>query len=427
MAITTSWAVKIGYYDNGTTWSLTDLTDRVTGLTVDQFTDLAVVGTSTAAVTFENSDGELTPGAGGTYSSTDWFRRALVIQATVTSNSGSETVQVFGGIIDDFDLQDDGISSTVTMGAIDVIQTAGRQPVDFGYGSVTYSSGHTITRVLLEPASVENNTVLPNWGETAEPDGVLTVTDVSGGNGRPVRLEADVAEQGPVGDYMANQVVTAGLTAIWPGALDVSDGHAELFTLENAIRTSPKSFSFAESPGAGEFPFRDLHREFNIDQLTNVVQITRVGQTDTQTAPFTSATIPIYGPRVRIYESGATTDDNAIGDAQDWQQRFEYARFVAEKIRVTAGMIEQDGTDADYDDWADLLDPEFGIWAGAKIEYTPAGSASSLTEYSLIIGRTIKASPNDTTITMTLRPLKDYGVFILDDPTFGVISQNRLG
>lgn len=431
MAVTTTWAVKIGYYNNGTTFTTTDLTSRTTGLTIDQFTDLGIVGTATAAVTFNNNDGAMTPQAGGTFSSTDWMKHALMIEATITSTAGSETVQVFGGIIDDFDLYDDGITSTVTLGAIDVVQTAGRQVVNFAYGSVDYGTARVATQALLEPLSAENNTKLPNWGETAEADGVLTVSGLSpaGGSytyeGRPVRLDADVAETGPVGDYIANAVATAGLTAIWPGALDATTGHAELFIIENAKKRDLKSFVFAESPTAGEFPLRSLHREYNVDQLTNAAQITRVGQTSAQTA--TGATLGVYGPRVRIYQSGATTDANALEDGQNWVKRFEYSRFAAERLVLTAAMIEQDAADADYDDWADLLNPKHGIWAGARINYTPAGIASEQTEHSVIIGRTIKASPSDTTLTLTLRPSIDYGTFTLDSSALGIIDRNRLG
>lgn len=431
MAVTTTWAVKIGYYNNGTTFTTTDLTSRTTGLTIDQFTDLGIVGTASAAVTFDNNDGAMTPQAGGTFSSTDWMKHALMIEATITSTSGSETVQVFGGIIDDFDLYDDGITSTVTLGAIDVVQTAGRQVVNFAYGSVDYGTARVATQALLEPLSIENNTKLPNWGETAEADGVLTVSGLSpaGGSytyeGRPVRLDADVAETGPVGDYIANAVATAGLTAIWPGALDATTGHAELFIIENAKKRDLKSFVFAESPTAGEFPLRSLHREYNVDQLTNAAQITRVGQTSAQTA--TGATLGVYGPRVRIYQSGATTDANALEDGQNWVKRFEYSRFAAERLVLTAAMIEQDAADADYDDWADLLNPKHGIWAGARINYTPAGIASEQVEHSVIIGRTIKASPSDTTVTLTLRPSIDYGTFTLDSSSLGIIDRNRLG
>lgn len=432
MAVTTTWAVKIGYYNNGTTFTKTDLTSRTTGLTIDQFTDLGIVGTATAAVTFDNNDGAMTPSAGGTFSSTDWMKHALMIECTVTSGSGSETVQVFGGIIDDFDLYDDGITSTVTLGAIDVVQTAGRQVVKFNYGSVDYSTGRIATAVLLDPSATENDTKMPNWGETAEADGVLTVTGLSPfetgtstPKGRPVRLQADVAETGPVGDYMANAVATAGLTALWPGALDATTGHAELYIIENAKKRDLKSFVFAESPTAGEFPLRSLDREYNVDQLTNAVQVTRVGQTDTETA--TGGTLGVYGPRVRIYQSGATTDANALEDGQNWVKRFQYSRFAAERLVLTAAMIEQDAADADYDDWADLLNPKHGIWAGAKINYTPAGIASEQTEYSVIIGRTIKASPSDTTVTLTLRPSIDYGTFTLDSSTLGILDRNRLG
>lgn len=434
MSIVTTWQVGIGYYDDGTSWTFTDLTSRTTGLTVDQFTDLGVVGTSSAAVTFDNNDGALTPGGGGTYSSTDWFSRALVIRAIVTADAGTETVQVFGGIIDNFQLDDDGITSSVMMAAVDVIQTASRQVIDANWPtpSVTYTNAYLATRVLLDPSAAENDTVMPRWGETAEPDGVLNVTGLSpivGGlgtyAGRPVVLDPDIAEEGPVGDYMANAVATAGLTALWPGALDATTGHAELFIIENAQKRDVRSFMFTEDVDAGELPFRNLERAFNVDQLTNATQITRVGQTTTQTA--TGATVGIYGPRVRIYQSGASTNANALQDAQDWVKRFEYSRFVAERVQVTASMIEQHAADADYETWAELLDPELGIWAGANVDYTPAGLGSSELSRSLITGRTIKATPADTTVTLTLRPAIDYATFTLNSATLGIIDRNRLG
>ena len=433
MAIVTTWQVGIGYYDNGTSWTFTDLTSRTTGLTIDQFTDLGVVGTSSAAATFDNNDGALTPGGGGTYSATDWFSRALVIRAIITADAGTETVQVFGGIIDDFQLDDDGITSTVMMGAIDVVQTAGRQVIDANWpASTTYTNAWLATRVLLDPSSAENDTVMPRWGETAEAFGVLVVTGLSpivGGlgtyAGRPVVLDPDIAEEGPVGDYMANAVATAGLTALWPGALNVTTGHAELFIIENAQKRDIKSFLFGEDVAAGELPFRNLERSFNVDQMTNAAQITRVGQTVTQT--HTGATVGIYGPRVRIYQSGASTNDNALQDAKDWVKRFEYSRFVAERVQVTASMVTQHAADADYGIWADLLHPQEGIWAGASVSYTPAGLGSSRLSRSLITGRTIKATPADTTVTLTLRPAIDYGTFTLDSATLGIISINRLG
>ena len=45
MAVTTTWRIEVGYYDNGTTFTTTDFTSRTLGLTVDHFTDLGVIGT----------------------------------------------------------------------------------------------------------------------------------------------------------------------------------------------------------------------------------------------------------------------------------------------------------------------------------------------------------------------------------------------
>jgi hypothetical protein len=74
-----------------------------------------------------------------------------------------------------------------------------------------------------------------------------------------------------------------------------------------------------------------------------------------------------------------------------------------------------------------LLTAQNGIWAGASVEFTPAGRPSAITDITVVIGRTIKASPADTTVTLTLRPSIDYGTFTLDSAALGILDRNRLG
>jgi len=45
----------------------------------------------------------------------------------------------------------------------------------------------------------------------------------------------------------------------------------------------------------------------------------------------------------------------------------------------------------------------------------------------VISGRTIKATPGNTTITLDLLPAQDYQSFVLDSSTLGVLDTNRLG
>ena len=97
----------------------------------------------------------------------------------------------------------------------------------------------------------------------------------------------------------------------------------------------------------------------------------------------------------------------------------------ATKLQVTASMIEQTLPDANFATWSFLLSAKNGIWAGAAVDFTPAGRPSAITDHTVIVGRTIKASPSDTTVTLTLRPSSSYGTFTLDT-ALGVLDVNML-
>jgi len=426
MTVETSWIVRIGYYDDGTNYTTTDFTDRTLGFSIAQATDLAVMGTSSARITLDNSDGELTPQAGGTYSSTQWFKYALEIRCQIDYGAGLATsANVFAGIIDSFDLADDGISSTVTIGAVDVFQTASRQQVEtLGFPATVAPSPHEAIELLADPSFSLNNTVMPNFGETANPDGNLTVTSLSPAKTRQVLLQAAAVSQAPVGDYIANNVMTCGLTAAWPGGFDPLTAHTEIFVVENAQRSNPTTFEFAENALGTELPFRALKRSYQLDQLTTASRITRRFTGYVKTSETAQST---YGSRLREYVTASHSDSDTDEDAANWTLRFANPRYATTSLQVTASMVKERASDSHATAWADLLSVENGIWAGASVEFTPAGRPGAITDYALVVGRTITATPSDTTVTLALRPSIDYGTFTLDSAALGIIGINRLG
>ena len=426
MTVETSWIVRIGYYDNGTNYTTTDFTSRTLGFSIAQSTELATIGTSSARITFDNSDGELTPQAGGTYSSTQWFKYALEIRCQIDYGAGLATsANVFAGIIDSFDLADDGISSTVTIGAVDVFQSASRQQVEtLGFPATVAPSPHEAIELLADPSFSLNNTVMPNFGETANPDGNLTVTSLSPAKTRQVLLQAAAVSQAPVGDYIANNVMTCGLTAAWPGGFDPLTAHTEIFVVENAQRSNPTTFQFAENALGVELPFRSLKRSYQLDQLTTASRITRRFTGYVKTSETAQST---YGSRLREYVTASHSDSDTDEDAANWTLRFANPRYATTSLQVTAAMVKERASDSHATAWADLLSVENGIWAGASVEFTPAGRPGSITDHALVIGRTITATPSDTTVTLALRPSIDYGTFTLDSAALGIIGINRLG
>ena len=424
MAVTTTWRIEIGYYDNGSTFSTTDFTSRTLGLTVDHFTDLGVIGTGQAVITLDNNDGALTPGAGGTYSSTSWFERALLIYCDVAGGGSGAAAKVFAGIIDDFEVQDDGTTSTVTIAAVDVLQTASRQQVET-LADFTQTSPFYALRTIVDPSESYNSTVMPNFGETANPNGNVSVFLASPSVTRQVHVVGTDISKSPVGDYLANHVVTCGLTAVWPGGFDDNTGHQQIFVVENAQRTDARTYQFAENPTGAEMPYRNLERGYELDQLTTAARIERL---DTgYVNKLEAANQPKYGSRLRQYVTASNSDSDTNDDVFNWLQRFAEPRYTSTRLQVTAAMIEERLPDAHFLKWVDLLTAQYGIYAGATVEFTPAGRPSAITDLTVVIGRTIKASPSDTTVTLTLRPSIDYGTFTLDSAALGIIGINRLG
>jgi hypothetical protein len=426
MTVETSWLVRIGYYDDGTTFTRTDFTNRTLGFSVAQATDLATIGTSTARITLDNSDGELTPQAGGTYSSTQWFKYALEIRCQIDYGAGLATsVDVFAGIIDSFDLTDDGISSTVTIGAVDVFQSSSRQQVET-YGNSFVGGVDTAIRDLADPSNFFNNTVMPNFGETARPDGNITVVDKSTSIpvSRLLYILGSAVSASPIGDYLANNIVTCGLTAVWPGGFASNTGHQDVYVVQDARRDDLTTFQFAEDAAGTELPFRALKRTFQLDQLTTAARITRA---DTSYVATSEAAQSTYGSRLREYVTASRSDSDTDEDAANWTLRFANPRYATTSLQVTAAMVKERASDSHATAWADLLSVENGIWAGASVEFTPAGRPGAITDHALVVGRTITATPSDTTVTLALRPSIDYGTFTLDSAALGIIGINRLG
>jgi hypothetical protein len=110
---------------------MTSLTNRAQGAQVTTRVQLGDFGSNRAIVTLRNDDGALTPGAGGTYSSVDWYSQALQL----IGNTGTYDFKVFYGIITSFSLQDDGVNSTVVLEADDFFTTGGRAGVVSRLGS----------------------------------------------------------------------------------------------------------------------------------------------------------------------------------------------------------------------------------------------------------------------------------------------------
>jgi len=418
---------------------MTDYTSRVAGMNVKQRLGRARLGTGNAVVTMLNNDGALTPNAGGTYSGVDWFSQLVRINCTVTDGGSSETANVFSGMIKDFKLSDDGTNSMVQFKMIDMAGILGQTETytSLGYDTVGGITG-AITRVLRGDGATIPPVPTPSFGGT---DSKYRPFNVTAGSAYSYRVNHDGT---PAAQQINDQILPSGPAFAWStttffdteGAFDdpllyilVADYRlnrtlADYHTLKRAARPQ----TFTANPTGTELPINSLTTGWNHDDVRNQATVdgTYFGHTPQTTS--NTASINKYGVQaVTVNESGVTTDDEALEAANRWATLFDAPVYAATALTVKLSSIIEQCDDAAWQSLANLLDIQSGLWNTAAVEYTPTGSATQVTDGCLMFGRTINATPSDTTITVEFVPAANYQYFTLDSDVLGVLDQNRLG
>jgi hypothetical protein len=251
--------------------------------------------------------------------------------------------------------------------------------------------------------------------------------------------ENPVEFDSPVKDIVRQNLMPSALNVAWPTKVEffVSPTITEYegvscttYPVRSSVSAIP--FVFSESPSAGELPFKDLKRGFNTDTLLNNSQIeaaTPIGVTATAT---NTASVEKYGAHtIRLNEifppSNPTNRMPVL--AQRWANTFADSSFTVQRFTVTEQMVRAKvGSSAVSEQrWAQLLDVASGPVQASTIEYTPAGSATAITETFIVMSRTIRIRPGDFRLEVECLPGDQSGAFILDSSTLGVLDQNRLG
>lgn len=438
MTVTTTYDIEVVDVSN-----IYSFEDRCVGFTINQKAEIGTFGTGSAIVQLLNNDGALTPGAGGTYSSLDWFNHALWIHATVTGDESS-AAYLFEGIITDIDFVDDGVNSTVTIRAQDAFTVGARTPIDADLSipssTTIFLSARTAIEALYNGYSTGGTeyipqSIFPNIGNSngATVD-LFTASAVS--SWTPQVLD-DLTGQTP-GDIVNNYVMPSGPCAAWPTLISRTGGSGgsteyQAYIVENDLTKDTgtgtqdrRVFPFAEQAGAGELPFRNLIRSFNVEQLTNSAQVVRSTSGATTQTSNDSTSVAKYGARNRSYITTNQNDNDALEAAYRWSHRFSTSRFAPVTLELTDRMVAG-MADADDDLWEDLIDVRTGLWSVATIEYTPTGAASPTIDSCVIVGRRFTATPSECRLQLDLVPAADYQSFVLDSDVLGVLDQNRLG
>lgn len=419
MAITTSWKVDIG-----TQAAPTDFTSRVMSMSISQQVDVNEIGRGQCVITLLNKDGALTPGGGGTYSSTDWFAQGVFVNAKTSVGAGDTSIDVFDGVIVDFDLVDNGAYSTVTITALDGLTVAAKT-----VGS-QITEGTTKYKTLYDALVDRNGIVFPRLGGT-NAEGIVTY-EWSASTWDTKQFSGATIFPTTYADALQTYLIPTVSDVTWPTNITAT-GTVANYNIRSlgydATRSSANRVTYTFDPAGSisgtDLPFDDdgFQQAFNNDTLINQAQVKAVS-TGATTQTSTNSTNTSYGNRTVQYLAVLTESDaKSLDQATILTNRYGTSRFNPVSIRTTASMVKARAADAAETTWRNLLGIATGIWQRTVITWQGSG-ASSQTAYCVIKGRQINVTPQDTVVTLMLGNWADNHAFILDTDQLDV---DRLG
>jgi len=433
MAISTNWEIKIG-----TVASPTNFTSRVLSMSVSQQVDVNVVGRGICRITLLNKDGALTPGGGGTYSSTDWFAQGVFISA-LTKIAGTVDPEVnspvFHGVVTDFDLIDDGVFSTVTITAQDGLTVGGRSSVAFTQVRI----GRPLTYDILLTDNIEYGTnsiggqydLYPPLGESTS---YGTVNYVQRSNSYDLQTLSAYTSSTTYADLWQQSLIPTANDVCYSTTIEkvTSPFVACRYNVNSIPYVTTRSvaqsvdFEFVQTPSNTKLPLENdtFQQAFNKDNLMNKAIVGRsTGPAASYTATASNATT--YATRqVQFTETMLKDDGIQLPQAANrLVNRYSTPRFNPESLSLTARQVAKHASDFAIDKWRSLLDIRTGLWQKASVTWTGSG-ASSQTANCVIKGRQINVTPDNAVVTLTLGNWVDNHAFILDTDK---LNTDRLG
>lgn len=415
MSINTSWEVKIG-----SVASPTNFTSRVLSMNIQQSVDVNVIGTGICQITLLNKDGALTPGGGGTYSSTDWFAQGVFVSALTNVGGADTNTPVFHGVVTNFTLVDDGVFSTVTITALDGLTVAGRAVPAAIPIAVNINYVGAITNVLSNVGRTYAQ--YPKLGKTV---GVGAYTNLGDGD---ERIETQTTTFNSAADLLQTAFVPSANDVMWPTTITESGINASytvvslpFYNTRSVLNTVDLEFAPSGSVSGTKLPFsaESFTQSFNNDTLisTAIIKGLKAGLTEQSE---NSANITTYGSRTVAFTSTFSESDIASDTmASKLVTRYGTSRFTPTSLSVTASMIKSGADNGAHSKWYGLLSITSGLWQKATITWTGSG-ASSQTAESVIKGRTINVTPADTEVTLLLGNWLDNHSFILNSDKLNV-------
>lgn len=400
----------------------TDLTSRVLGFDYNCQLQYAKHNPQTLRVSLDNNDGAFTPDGTGTYNWVATSSSPFCLFAVVDGTTATD--QTFVGFITDFDLEDDGVNSSVSIQLTDWFVSVTETPQVVPTTRTNRAASTYLTNALA-------NEYANKWRGSASFDVAFNqMIGSSDPNGN-----VWIANAPPAMTYSAlvNTVVLPAVGAwAWSsqvtGDTIINTGTVNIMSWEHTDPiTPPPVLNAVDANNASVSAFRmsSLRRAYNREQMVNSVTVQGLFTGATAQTGFWLASIQLYGTRSLSYTgTGVPSDAVALAVAQQPQRRFAFPELEVRECVITSANISQfmSGTTA-ATAVKTLLSNRYFL-NKMITKFKPKGAAASLTRNAVILGKRIKATPSGTTITLTLANWANYHSWVLDTDILGT---DRLG
>jgi hypothetical protein len=367
-----------------------DITDRLMSASTQRGKSQALdrIDAGNINITLDNSDRLFDP----LYSAGLYFGQLIPGREVRVSCNGYPVIY---GFIDDLDIgYQPNNRSVVSIESSDALKTITTNNLP-ALSPASELSGARVTRILDLPEV--------DWPSTLRSidtgDTLLTNVAITEGTQAVSYLQLiGTSEAGEVFISKDGKFVFKERNAS-PGAVDI------IFTDEASV------------PGFTVIPFADLSVVYGSEQLYNRVVLSNNKVVPDEATAEDLASQEVYGARsysVTGLLTESATDLQSL--ANFLLARFKQPQYRFESVSVVLDVL----TEAQQNE---VLDLEIGDIV--QVRFTPSGIPPAIEQYVRVIGISHDWQNNEKRINLSLERL-DFGIFVLDDPVFGVLDDDRL-
>lgn len=346
------------------------------------------IDAGSVSITVDNSDRTFDP----LYAAGPYFGQLIPRRAVrISANSRP----VFQGFIEDFDIQyEPGVQSVVRIDVSDAFSVFTNAKLE-EFTPTSQLAGARIQAVLDKP----------------EVDWPAELREIDTGNS--IMLDNDVAEGTSALEYL--QLVSSSEF----GNLFIGKDGKIVFKQRNSIPNVP-DIVFSDEVVAGDFTgiqFADVNIMYGSENLYNRISLTNADVIPDEVFVQDAASELTYGPRA--YTSTGLLTQNLSdmeGLAEFLLASFKEPQYRFETVTVVLDTISTANQNK-------VLDLEIGDIITVRFE--PSDIPPAIEQYCRIIGISQEWTPGSKNISFAVERL-EFGLFILDNTTFGVLNDDRL-